>query len=826
MVSNHVMKRPGLKPGIPCEEKSQRMKLIFSLFLLLCSIKAFTQQTPGNINQISGYITDEKQAPLPNATLRLYHSNDSTLIITKITDDKGYFEYKLNSLKGSYIIITYTGFKTLRISWEEIRSAKDGKLGIVQLNADENSLKQVLIKAKHPIVQQRTDRTVIVVNDQVKKLAENALDVIRLAPGITISDNEDAIQMSGKEAIDVMINDKIVKLTSRDLVKLLKSLPVGSVSQVEFMINPSAKYEVVGNKGMLNIKTRQNAVKGITGNIDLSHSQARHSMGDLATNLNYGAGKFAVSTYLAYHYGNYPTVTTTDRYLSNAVLHQNTESADHWKDPAIRLTAEYHLNSKQVIGGIISHEESHNTAYYRTSSFLDQTSSRDTSYETNGYGPNTSRWNTYNLNYRFADAAGTEMSFDLDRSLYRKNDENNIVNNIAGVNTQNGNTYQTLTGITINTFKGDYTHLWKNKLKAEAGFKISGVSTDNNLAVTNIINGRAKSDSSQSNSYLYKEYVNAAYFNLSKNYGKWGLQIGLRAEHSKIKGVSADNTDHRLIKPDSSYFNLLPAVYITYLPSASHAFRLSFNQRVKRPIYSALQPFTYQLDAFNYETGNPALRVQKNSNAELSYTCNDRITVTSAYTHTTDFFNPVVYMVGNIIYRTTLNSGTMDNWNFNLNYPVKVTKWWNMLNKLNGFYNRFNGQLYQGILNESKWSYALSTSQRITLPNKYSLIVSARYNSPVQNLIYYQESNVNVSASIGRKLLKEQGSFRIGISDIFKMQRTNTLVNFRDLNYMQHETWESRRLSLSFAWRFGDKKIKETQERSTGSRDEKSRSAN
>lgn len=208
---------------------------------------------------------------------------------------------------------------------------------------------------------------------------------------------------------------------------------------------------------------------------------------------------------------------------------------------------------------------------------------------------------------------------------------------------------------------------------------------------------------------------------------------------------------------------------------------------------------------------------------ELSYTYDDRITFTAAYTHTTDLFNPIIYTRGNSIYHTTINSGTMDGWNFNLNYPVKITKWWNMLNKLNGFYNHFNGQLYQGILNAGKWSYALSTSQRITLAHQYSLLINARYNSPFQNLIDYQQSNANVSASIGRKILKEQGSFRVGISDIFSMQKTNTLVNFGDLNYTQNKTWESRRLSLSFTWRFGNKKVKETQDRPTGSRDEKMR---
>ncbi len=117
-----------------------------------------------------------------------------------------------------------------------------------------------------------------------------------------------------------------------------------------------------------------------------------------------------------------------------------------------------------------------------------------------------------------------------------------------------------------------------------------------------------------------------------------------------------------------------------------------------------------------------------------------------------------------------------------------------------------------------------STSQRFTLPDKFMLQLSARYNSPTQSLIYQQGSSSNVSLSINRKIFHDQGTFRIGVSDIFKTQRNDVTVNFGNLQYIQHNTWDSQRISAELTWRFGNNKIKQTAYRDRANSDEKGRS--
>ncbi|RKR82127.1 outer membrane receptor protein involved in Fe transport [Mucilaginibacter gracilis] len=749
------------------------MKTIFLSLLLLCSLSTFAQ--------VSGKVTDEKGQPLPGAVIKIYHTVKPVKVT--ITDNEGHFDYNGTA---DYLITTYTGFLP-----DTVKTLKPGML--IRLRPDTKTLKEVSIVSRQPIIRQETDRTVISVNAQVKKLADNGLEILNLAPGITVSDNEDAILMSGKSEVQIMINDKVVKMTPRDLAKMLKAMPSGSIKQVEFLSNPPAKYEVNGNTGIINIKTN-GVVKGLTGNVDYSTSQGTNNWTDLSGLLNYGAGKLAISGYGAWHRGGYLTQNTKVRQLNPGTLDQQTSSLDKWSDPVFRIAADYAISHNSTFGGIVEREASTNTGSYDTYS-----QQGANSYQTSSRNPNVRHWNTYNLNYRYSDTLGTDMSIDLDRADFYKN--GNITLLTTGQPRLN---YQTATGIRISTLKTDYSHAWKNKLKLEAGLKIAGVQTDN---------------TQDANVFHYHENIRAVYTSLSRSNAHWGWQLGLRAEQTEAKGEAGS-----LVKPDTSYLNLLPSAYLTYTPTGKHHFRLSLSRRIRRPDYSDLQPFTYVLDPLNQQTGNPGLRVQRNDQAELTYTFDDRITLVSSYNHSTDYFSTVYRQSGDILVESPANTGTMNTLNFDLNYPLKIAKWWNMLNKANIGNDHFSGELFQGRLDQGKWRYQFSTSQRITLPGKYQLQLSGRYTSASQNLIYSQQSTANASASIGRKFFNDQASLRIGISDIFKTQRNYTSVNFGSLQYTDLGTFESRRVSLNFSWRFGNNKVRQTRERNRGDEDEKGRS--
>ena len=80
----------------------------------------------------------------------------------------------------------------------------------------------------------------------------------------------------------------------------------------------------------------------------------------------------------------------------------------------------------------------------------------------------------------------------------------------------------------------------------ESGIKTSFVNTDNVADYFNIINAATVVDNEKTNRFKYKENINAAYLNFTKEFKKWSLQTGLRLENTNYNGNQFGNP----VKPD------------------------------------------------------------------------------------------------------------------------------------------------------------------------------------------------------------------------------------------------------------------------------------
>jgi hypothetical protein len=118
--------------------------------------------------------------------------------------------------------------------------------------------------------------------------------------------------------------------------------------------------------------------------------------------------------------------------------------------------------------------------------------------------------------------------------------------------------------INIYAAKVDFTMPLKDGGKFEAGVKTSYVNTDNAANYFNVIGGVSTINYDNTNRFLYKENINAAYLNYNRNFGRFGVQTGLRMENTNGKGHQLGNEQ----RPDSlfinHYTNLFPTAYLSY----------------------------------------------------------------------------------------------------------------------------------------------------------------------------------------------------------------------------------------------------------------------
>lgn len=83
------------------------------------------------------------------------------------------------------------------------------------------------------------------VENSIAATGTSAFEVLEKAPGVNI-DGSDNISLRGKGNLLIQIDGKNTPMTGTDLANYLRGIPSSSVEKVEFITNPSAKYDAAG----------------------------------------------------------------------------------------------------------------------------------------------------------------------------------------------------------------------------------------------------------------------------------------------------------------------------------------------------------------------------------------------------------------------------------------------------------------------------------------------------------------------------------------------------------------------------------------------------
>jgi hypothetical protein len=103
----------------------------------------------------------------------------------------------------------------------------------------ENQIQEVEIKSKKKLVERKIDRLVFNVENSISATGGDALDALKVTPGIRVQN--DQISMIGKNSMGIMINDKLIQLSGDDLMNYLKNLKSDDIKKIEVITNPPDK---------------------------------------------------------------------------------------------------------------------------------------------------------------------------------------------------------------------------------------------------------------------------------------------------------------------------------------------------------------------------------------------------------------------------------------------------------------------------------------------------------------------------------------------------------------------------------------------------------
>ena len=202
---------------------------------------------------IKGRLVDSASSkPVPYATINFLQPQKK-ISKTVVSDKSGAFQTSL--LPGPYkVTITHTSFRRKGLPLSVEGQAVD--MGSLQLVASVKSLSEVSVSAARPLVEQKDDRLIYNVEEDQAAKSESASDILRKTPYVNV-DGDGAIQVNGQSNFKVLLDGRETALFSQNVKEALKAFPGATISRIEVITSPSAKYDAEGVGGIINIITKK-----------------------------------------------------------------------------------------------------------------------------------------------------------------------------------------------------------------------------------------------------------------------------------------------------------------------------------------------------------------------------------------------------------------------------------------------------------------------------------------------------------------------------------------------------------------------------------------
>ena len=808
---------------------NQLLNLLTAMSISIVSIA----QTPG---KVTGFIKVSNQQIINAATISLLNGKDSTLIKATVSDKNGNFLFENIKQGLTYLVsASLIGYKMVyskpfTLSSNQLSVATE----VLQLIPIDKDLKEVTINSKKPFIERKLDKTVVNVDASVTNAGITVMDVLEKSPGVTV-DKDGNISLKGKQGVMIMIDGKPSYLGGAELANLLRSMSSANLDQIEIMTNPSAKYDAAGNSGIINIKTKKSKQKGFNGNLSLGYGQGVYAKTNNSLNLNYRNGKFNMFSTLSVNRRNNFQQLDIKRIYKNpdqsvtAIFDQNARMMHRNGNNNVKAGVDYYASKKTTVGvvftGFVNPENQTglNTSYLKNNmemvdSIAVSSSAEDGSWKNKGVN--------FNLRRQF-DSTGKEFTMDADYVNYNAS-KNQPFSNITYLPNGTISNSNKLVGelpsvINIYSAKADYTHPLKNGLKIETGVKTSFVNTDNTAGYFNIINDVKQPDYEKTNRFRYKENINAAYLNASKEIKKWGFQAGLRLENTDYSGDQFGNPQRADSFFKKSYMGFFPTMFVSYNASEKNQFGFSYGRRINRPAYEDLNPFMFYLDKYTYGEGNPFLRPSYANVLEMSHTYNQWLTTTVNYSQTKDLFSETFEPRGFATVIKQGNFASSGNASVSVSAQKNVTKIWLLILYSEANYRKYKGLLFGNSGNRSGSNYLININNQFKFNKGWSAELSGFYRTKgIEGQISINPLS-QVSAGVQKEILKKKGTVKLNIRDAFFSMIQNGKVDILNTDASFHQYGDSRVLSLNVTYRFGTQMKSAAKRKTGGAGDEQNR---
>jgi len=776
------------------------MKILafFSFFLCLATLGQ---------SQINGTVSDSQGESIFYATVALYNSSDSSYVAAEFSDEAGQFTFKDVKDGSYYIEVDMLSYETHNSSSITIPGSNE-TIEII-LEQDANVLSTIEIKDKLPLLEQKADKLIVNVSDNITNTSGSLLDVMKKVPGMLVVN--DRLSMAGAGTPTILLNGKSTQYM--DVQSLLRDMPGDNIKKVEIIHQPGAEYEAAGSGPIINIILKKNSLFGTNGSVTFGAGKGEVWDYTTGLNLSHYAGRVNVTGGIGYTRNAWVDELILTRNLNGIASDIDGLYEQVNKDVATPRTyrgnirMDWDATDKHRIGIESKYYNNNNEriAFNNTNVNLYDDGAQDYKLTTENDTKRSWTYQSINPYYIFEiDTSGQKIEYDVSFAKFDR-DGLNILTTTNSINTDSQAQRYKQPGINnIFATSLDYTKPLNEIFELKTGLKYSNADLDNDLKSEFLDEaGSWINNTAQSNHFLFTEKIYAGYGKLSFNKGDWSGTAGLRYERSESVGnsLTLDSIQTRNIA------KLFPSFSVSKKLGVLAA-TVSYSYRIDRPRYSSLNPFVYYLDPFTYEQGNPNIRPELTHSGKFTLSFEGQPFFNVEYKKSNDAIVEVTRQEANSqeASKTDVNFDDQTIFSTSLFFPLDfipgVSGYGGGILSNNQYASLYN----DGNFERSKCNITTFIQAEFGLPWDIKAELGGWYTSGQQEGIFRSEYLFGTSFGISKKLLDNKAKLSFGVED-FANRFWHANVDYQqDMDLISK--WQAPVVNARFSYKFGNQHLK------------------
>lgn len=803
-----------------------KISTLITLFLaFVFSIGAYAQRGgqggPGGERpsiKLKGKIVDGESATgLEFATISIFSKQDSSILGGGLSMTDGVFEVETKPGR-MYAVVEFIGYDKFVIDpvpfdRDKLRSGdRTIDLGTIELFISASQMDEVTIRAEKSQNNFSLDKRVFNVGKDLANRGGTAEDILDNVPSVTV-DIDGTVNLRGSTGVRILINGQPSSFANQ--ADGLKAFPADMIERVEVITNPSARYEAEGIAGIINIILVKQRESGFNGAFNSSVSFPLG--GSLGANVNYRKNKI---NWFANYNLNYRSSPGFGQLYQEVFLENETFETEQTRDMqrsglsnTVRGGLEYFITEKSSVSGAIQYRISDDNNM-TTLNYLDFIQPADEPFST-----------TTRMDDEGEDESGLQYNIDYNHEFSSRDHKLNVrfqyedENEVESSNLtqsqisndielpllfQRSNNAEGQANYTIST---DYVQpLGSKDHRYEVGYRTTIRNIRNDFIVEDLVDNNWVPLAGFTNDFEYDEDIHALYAQYGNKFGKFGFQVGLRAEYSEIS-TKLLNTNEENFRDSINFF---PSLFLNYDISKASAVQLSYSRRIRRPRFRDLNPFFSFSDPRNFFSGNPNLTPEYTDSYEanyLRYWENATLSGGVFYRRTSDLIFRIRERVSEEEFLTApQNLGIGNDFGVEMNGSLSMKKWLRLNGNANFFRSISDSGTDDPSLNADTYVFTGRLTSQINFWDS-DLQVRANYRGP---RITPQGRNLSItSVDLGwsKDLLpKKNLTMTLSVRDLFNSRKRRYETFGEDFYSIGEFQWRQRTWTLAASYRVNRKK--------------------